>query len=64
LKPINDQLKVFLAEGGRVIACGMCRTNAGLKPDDMSPGVEIDHMPAMAKLQKIIDQPGLVTLDY
>ena len=36
---------------------------AGLKAEDMLPGVEIDTHPAMPKMQKIIDQ-GAVILDY
>ena len=63
LKPINDELQVFLTKGGRVIACDHCIAKAGLKAEDMLPGVEIDTHPAMPKMQKIIDQ-GAVILDY
>jgi DsrE/DsrF/DsrH-like protein len=41
LKPINDELKVFLTEGGRVITCGHCVAVAGLTPEDMLPGVKL-----------------------
>jgi predicted peroxiredoxin len=63
LKPINDELKTFLAEGGRVIACDHCIAMAGLKAEDMLPGVEIDTHPAMPLMQKIIDR-GAVILGY
>jgi predicted peroxiredoxin len=63
LKPINDELKVFLTEGGRVIACDHCIAMAGLKAEDMLPGVEIDTHPAMPLMQKIIDR-GAVILGY
>ena len=63
LKPINDELKTFLAEGGRVIACDHCIAMAGLKNEDMLPGVEIDTHPEMPLMQKIIDR-GPVILNY
>jgi uncharacterized protein (UPF0276 family) len=63
LKPIDDELKTFLAEGGRVIACDHCIAIAGLKAEDMLPGIEIDTHPAMPLMQKIIDRDP-VTLDY
>jgi predicted peroxiredoxin len=63
LKPINDELKVFLTEGGRVIACDHCIAMAGLKAEDILSGVEIDTHPAMPLMQKIIDR-GAVILGY
>jgi predicted peroxiredoxin len=63
LKPINDELEIFLTEGGRVISCDRCIAMAGLKAEDMLPGVEIDTHTAMPLMQKIIDG-GAEILDY
>ncbi|MEM3094402.1 MAG: DsrE family protein [Nitrososphaera sp.] len=63
LKAINTELKSFLAEGGRVIACEHCIMVAGLTTSDMLPGVEIDSHPLMPRTQSILDS-GAVVLDY
>jgi predicted peroxiredoxin len=63
LESINDTLKSFLNDGGRVIACNHCVTMAGMTADDLLPGVEIDSHPFMPRMQKVIDD-GAVVLDY
>jgi sulfur relay (sulfurtransferase) complex TusBCD TusD component (DsrE family) len=63
LQAINAELKLFLDTGGRVIACNHCIMDAGLTPEDMLPGVEIDSHPDMPRTQNVIDE-GAVVLDY
>jgi hypothetical protein len=63
LATINTNLKTFLAEGGRVIACDHCVLNAGLTPDTLLDGVEIDSHPNMARTQGILERASVV-LDY
>jgi predicted peroxiredoxin len=63
LKPINENLKTFLDEGGRVIACNHCVLGAGLTPADLLDGVEIDSHPNMPRTQGILERASVV-LDY
>ncbi|HEY7228549.1 MAG TPA: DsrE family protein [Nitrososphaeraceae archaeon] len=64
LKAESDNLKTFLKEGGRVIACDHCISMAGLNNKDMLSGVEIDTHPAMPGMQKFLNQDNVVVLDY
>ena len=64
LKPINDNLNLFLNEGGRVIACDHCISMAGLKNDEMLSGVEIDNHPIMHRMQNILNEDNVVVIDY
>jgi predicted peroxiredoxin len=57
-------LKTFLNEGGRVIACDHCISMAGLNNKDMLAGVEIDSHPAMPGMQKFLNQDKVIVLDY
>ncbi len=63
LKPMNDNLKQFIVEGGRVIACSHCVLNHGLTPDDMLPSIEIDTHPYMNRIQDVLRYNPIV-LDY
>lgn len=63
LSRANDDLKKFLAEGGRVIACSHCVQVHGLEPDAMLPSIEIDTHPTMSRVQDIL-RSGATVLDY
>ena len=63
LKPTNQMLQRFLESGGRVIACEHCIGMAGISPNDLLPGIEVDSHPKMPKMQRLIDM-GAVILDY
>jgi predicted peroxiredoxin len=63
LAAVNGELKVFLDNGGRVIACDHCVMMAGLEPEDILPGVEFDSHPFMPRMQKVLDEASVV-LDY
>lgn len=63
LAAINEELKVFLEDGGRVVACDHCVMMAGLAPEDILPGVEFDSHPSMPRMQKTLEEASVV-LDY
>lgn len=63
LSSINKNLKQFLAEGGRVIACSHCIQGHGLTPEDMLPSIEIDTHPNMVRIQDLL-RSGATVLDY
>jgi hypothetical protein len=54
-------LKSFLNDGGRVIACDLCEES--IQVDDLLRGVEIDFVPVMPKLNRILMESDIV-LDY
>lgn len=66
LQGVNEELKTFIAEGGRVIACSHCIAHNNLKPEDMLPSIEIDSHPFMIRLQDILrdESKDVVVLDY
>ncbi len=63
LAGINKNLKQFLAEGGRVIACSHCVMMHDLEPEDMLPSIEIDTHPNMSRIQELL-RSGATVLDY
>lgn len=64
LKPVSDNLRIFLNEGGRVLACDHCISMAGLNSNDMLRGVEIDSHPVMPRMQSILNEDNVVVIDY
>ncbi|PID62360.1 MAG: hypothetical protein CSB44_04360 [Gammaproteobacteria bacterium] len=60
-KSIQDMLKDFMADGGRVIMCKACSTAAGLDIDDYIEGVE---MGSWSEIEKLLFDPAMKTLSW
>lgn len=58
---IQDMLKAFMADGGKVIMCQACTGAAGLKPADYIDGVEMGSWPV---IQGYLFGEGMQTLTW